>query len=928
MADPSKLHYTPGRGFPCYLLDRIDDDSSNHSDGASTIFIGTHSSSITTENSDTWGTISTLSNSSLSNLTTIDTMSGSLRFYDQNLLQYQSNVNMLSMGSELYDSRNTQSHITLSFDNNSLTNSMQEPAHELTMLSNVSVMDTWCSIPVCLTKDQTEAGYGVLDDPYYSNKSTGVENMFPEYVRLLPDSEEEPEREKNIEDSSSSQINSEDVRSDTNDVPSRVQLIEPKFDNCCLWGNPNVAVCDGTSRYHPDWPLTCVKFSALRAIDVRSYLKNKKIISHKEEDDFIINERNLIANRLKPSNILIDDSMSICPKHRSSYGIDWYDVRSTCRHPDHDSKAKSSARDCRRANINICSKIEGFPVGGRICSKHRKQILEIRELESVGPISPISNFTGASTLTIDNSLRSMNRILDQVNLSPIRSQTKKRLGSYSKGGIRRIKWKLATTMKVIGSKMADALAPGQGETLLQIVESDSQIKNIKSINETMSNEMIQNLKRIYDFYVEHKMPFIEQVRLLSMLPRSWDYQKIIDNFGASRHAIKEAHKMYDTQQYISKEDNEKGIRLRVDPEKVKHFVNWLVERTYGLTILRMDSGEKYELPRQILQLQKAHVVLNYKKYCDESDFDGLCRTKLYDILNSIKPSQQQAVSGLDEFLVEGVEAWRSLAGLLKLHADNLPILEKVERIEYNMVQEMAIPQADRKHLLKQMDMAESYQKSRHINHCSVNSSCATHCCTFSLSDPNCEQLYSACTQEHNYICSDCINIIETLDEIRQKIEKMRNPDLQAEAKNDFKNTSEHIMEWLRHNLRAAQQDFEKKRIISKMGTDEVFGTFDWGQKILPQEYRESQKKYFGKKGMSVFIGLFVWKDVSSSTVTASVTTSSAYTFSTQSYIVAITNAAQTEIDTLSAGELVLQQFQADYPQIKKLHKRTDNGTSF
>lgn len=106
--------------------------------------------------------------------------------------------------------------------------------------------------------------------------------------------------------------------------------------------------------------------------------------------------------------------------------------------------------------------------------------------------------------------------------------------------------------------------------------------------------------------------------------------------------------------------------------------------TYGLTILRMDSGEKYELPRQILQLQKAHVVLNYKKYCDESDFDGLCRTKLYDILNNIKPSQQQVVSGLYEFVVEGVEAWRSLAVLLKLHADNLPILEKVERIEYSL----------------------------------------------------------------------------------------------------------------------------------------------------------------------------------------------------------------------------------------------------
>ena len=115
---------------------------------------------------------------------------------------------------------------------------------------------------------------------------------------------------------------------------------------------------------YPDWPFTFVKFSTLRDIDIRSYLKRKKVIS-KKEDDFIINERNLIANRLKSKDILIDDSMSICPRYRSSHGVDWCDMKSTCHHPNHDTKRNSSSHDCRRVNINICSKIEGFPVGGR-----------------------------------------------------------------------------------------------------------------------------------------------------------------------------------------------------------------------------------------------------------------------------------------------------------------------------------------------------------------------------------------------------------------------------------------------------------------------------------------------------------------------------------------------------------------------------------
>ena len=79
-------------------------------------------------------------------------------------------------------------------------------------------------------------------------------------------------------------------------------------------------------------------------------------------------------------------------------------------------------------------------------------MLEIQELESVTPTSPISNFTGASGLTMNDSRRSMNWILAEASLSPIRSQTRKRLDSYSKSGLRRIKSKLAKTVKTIESK--------------------------------------------------------------------------------------------------------------------------------------------------------------------------------------------------------------------------------------------------------------------------------------------------------------------------------------------------------------------------------------------------------------------------------------------------------------------------------------------
>ena len=115
-----------------------------------------------------------------------------------------------------------------------------------------------------------------------------------------------------------------------------------------------------------------------------------------------------------------------------------------------------------------------------------------------------------------------------------------------------------------------------------------------------------------------------------------------------------------------------------------------------------------------------------------------------------------------------------------------------------------------------------------------------------------------------------------------------------------------------------------------MEEDEAFCTFDLGSKILPQQYREAQSAYFGKKRISVLVGSFIWKDSTTklaSTVTT-ITRLSPPSYCTQSYIVAITDAAQTELDTLSAGEIITKQFKTDYPHIKKLHKRTDNAGNF
>ena len=53
-------------------------------------------------------------------------------------------------------------------------------------------------------------------------------------------------------------------------------------------------------------------------------------------------------------------------------------------------------------------------------------------------ISAASQYTAGSEFVIDNRRETMNRILAEVNLSPIRSQTTKSIKNQSKSGLRHL----------------------------------------------------------------------------------------------------------------------------------------------------------------------------------------------------------------------------------------------------------------------------------------------------------------------------------------------------------------------------------------------------------------------------------------------------------------------------------------------------------
>ena len=70
---------------------------------------------------------------------------------------------------------------------------------------------------------------------------------------------------------------------------------------------------------------------------------------------------------------------------------------------------------------------------------------------SLGGITTYIETTEGSKFIVGVSRDSMNRILTQVNLSPIQSQTRKWLDLHLDSGLRRLTSKLISTVRVIQS---------------------------------------------------------------------------------------------------------------------------------------------------------------------------------------------------------------------------------------------------------------------------------------------------------------------------------------------------------------------------------------------------------------------------------------------------------------------------------------------
>ena len=90
-----------------------------------------------------------------------------------------------------------------------------------------------------------------------------------------------------------------------------------------------------------------------------------------------------------------------------------------------------------------------------------------------------------------------------------------------------------------------------------------------------------------------------------------------------------------------------------------HFLDF-VNRPYfyqdvalGTRKLRLNSGEKIMMPNVIQKLTRATMVKQKLQFCEEEQFEPLCRAALFQVLEIREGSQQQPLCGFDNMPADG-----------------------------------------------------------------------------------------------------------------------------------------------------------------------------------------------------------------------------------------------------------------------------------
>ncbi|CAF1474480.1 unnamed protein product, partial [Rotaria sordida] len=628
---------------------------------------------------------------------------------------------------------------------------------------------------------------------------------------------------------------------------SNKKNVKDNLNRCCLYNELGSCSSYVSNRFD-NWSSDAVNLNDLKDSAV-GYLVELGVIAKSNQGSYEICESHLILNRLARCIDTEKPYLKICPLHRYTFGFGWKDS-TYCAHIDHKNSKNEPRRKKRRktfstnnriAPIHFFRHLVQFPYGGRLCGNHVKQVYSlIQTQESLADELNTRSEIHSYEIQANRSdeLENVNTLLISLGQSPLKSQITTPLEEQTDGAIRRVVAKLRQAVSASALDLAKGIAPGQDKLLLQLANLHDVTERRPSINSISSDTLVDEqylnyLIKMYESCKEKKFSYNEQVRILTLIPESWNFtnETIQEKFNCTIHAVKTARKLRkitDTPLHIDQKVLK--IRQRIDSSKLDYFISWIIHSQllisipWGSTNMKLESGQIISLPQQMLQAQQSQIIYSYQQHCKIVGIDTLSDRTLYSILNSLNASEQKFITGLNEFVTSASEAWCSLEKIIR----QLPISYTTKNDLYIL-----------------LEKSKMYLKTKYGCECGETAQTTTHCTIFAMSELNNPFYSQSCNHDHNMYCEACLSVFVLFDQIEDYINTITDQEMKDEILYDFKMSWDSIFELMGHKIRATQQEQQKQQYINEMDETTAFLTIDWAQKILPQQFREGQSFEYG-----------------------------------------------------------------------------------
>ncbi|KAK3245434.1 hypothetical protein CYMTET_44994 [Cymbomonas tetramitiformis] len=363
------------------------------------------------------------------------------------------------------------------------------------------------------------------------------------------------------------------------------------------------------------------------------------------------------------------------------------------------------------------------------------------------------------------------------------------------------------------------------------------------------------------------------VQLLSLVAPHFPYAVVEETFQCSHRAVYNArlHAAHNGGgDYVPKRGKQ-AYKSRVSLETLTHFVQFKTRDDVVTTVAytradKTQTVEKYQLQEGVQDLAQKYFrecALMHVKPVSISVFE-----KIFYAGDYVNKTARTCVCHQDLFY--GTENFEAMESCILSLTDSL--IEHSKAVSCNAAGvDQAIPlftpngmtavltpaiQGLKESLLAMLKRVRTYYRTDFNVHAQAESTCATHCVQYALSNSADPRFQTACSHTHSMSCPDCNLAIYFVKEMQSLLKSacnvsvLKGPDLER-LTFALEECEAHLSKYVGHRVRTVHQHGVPGAEMASMGYCEAYIIMDYMNKWLPLKHMATTSDAFGQAGESV-----------------------------------------------------------------------------